>query len=268
MQNILDTILKAKRKEVDALRRRFGAGDARSRSAAAPPPRDFFAAAAGAPRRAVNLIAEVKKASPSAGLIRADFDPEAIAREYERAGAVAVSVLTDERFFQGSLEHLGAVRAAVDLPVLRKDFIIDPLQVYEARWTGADAVLLIAAALNPSALRELLELANDLEMTCLVEVHNAEELSGVSPILREARGNLLGVNNRNLTTFEVDIETTVVLAGQAGGGLPLVSESGIRTRSDVERLARAGARAVLVGETLMRCDSIGAAVEQLMGPLR
>ena len=268
MQNILDTILKAKRKEVNALRRRVGAADARPRSAAAPPPRDFFAAATGTPRRAVNLIAEVKKASPSAGLIRADFDPEAIAREYERAGADAISVLTDEQFFQGGLEHLSAVRAAVDLPVLRKDFIIDPLQVYEARWTGADAVLLIAAALSPSALRELLELANDLEMACLVEVHNAEELSAVLPILREAPGNLLGINNRNLTTFEVDIETTIGLAEQVGGGVPLVSESGIKTRRGVDRLARAGARAVLVGETLMRCDNIAAAVEQLLGPPR
>ena len=268
MQNILDTILKAKRKEVKALHRRVGLADARIHAAGARPPRDFFAAAAGTPRRAVNLIAEVKKASPSAGLIRADFDPEAIAREYELAGADAVSVLTDEQFFQGGLEHLSAVRAAVDLPVLRKDFIIDPLQVYEARWAGADAVLLIAAALSPSALRELLELANDLEMACLVEVHNAEELSAVLPILREAPGNLLGINNRNLTTFEVDIETTVALAEQAGGGVPLVSESGIRTRRDVDRLAQAGARAILVGETLMRSDNIAAAVEQLLGPPR
>jgi len=265
-QNILDTILETKRKEISALHRRIDLSDARARAAAAAEPRDFFAAVAAPPRRSANLIAEIKMASPSAGLIRPDFNPSAIARQYAFAGADALSVLTDEQYFHGSLAHLGQVRRVVELPLLRKDFIIDPLQVYQARWAGADAVLLIVAALGPPVLRQLLQLANELNMTCLVEVHNSDELSGALGVLHEAPRNLLGINNRDLTTFQVDIEATVRLAAQAGGDLPIVSESGIKTRSDVDRLAQAGVRAVLVGETLMRSDDPAAAVERLMGP--
>jgi len=215
----------------------------------------------------VNLIAEIKKASPSAGVIRDDFDPPAIARQYARAGADALSVLTDERYFQGSLDFLAQARAAVDLPLLRKDFTIYPLQIYEARWAGADAVLLIAAALEAGELGDLLGLANDLGMACLVEVHNADELSKVEAIAVGAPGNLLGVNNRDLTTFKVDLETTVTLAARIGGDIPVVSESGIKTRRDVELVAQAGARAILVGETLMTAETIAAGVESLLVPL-
>jgi len=266
MQNILDTILKTKCKEVAALRDSTDIGAARGRAEDAPQPRDFFAAVSRGPRRAVNLIAEIKKASPSAGVIRPDFDPVSIARSYATAGADAVSILTDEEYFQGSLEYLRSVRQAVDLPLLRKDFIIDPLQVCEARWSGADAVLLIAAALQTAELAELMSLANELSMACLVEVHNAAELSKVMPVVSGAAGNLLGINNRDLTTFNVDIATTVSLLGDVPAELPVVSESGIKTRDDVETLAGAGARAILVGETLMRSDDLVQAVEALLGP--
>ena len=267
--NILDDILKAKRKEVAHLRTSTNIADARARASDAPRPKDFFKAVTSPPRRLVNLIAEIKKASPSAGVIRSDFDPPDIARQYAAAGADALSVLTDEQYFQGSLDYLRAAREAVDLPILRKDFIIDPLQICEGRQAGADAVLLIAAGLEPGELGDLMGLANDMGMACLVEVHNAEELSKVEAIVASApvSKNLLGVNNRDLTTFNVDLATTVTLLEQIGDGIPVVSESGMKTRGDVEIVARAGARAILVGETLMRSDDIAAGVESLLGPL-
>jgi indole-3-glycerol phosphate synthase len=265
MTNILDDILKTKRKEIATLKTSMNIDDARGLAADAPEPKDFFNAIARPPRRRVNLIAEIKKASPSAGVIRSDFDPPVIARQYEAAGAAALSVLTDEQYFQGSLDFLRQARAVVDIPLLRKDFIIDPLQIYEARGAGADAVLLIAAALDPSQLGDLLGLANDLGMACLVEVHNADELSKVESIVTAAPGNLLGVNNRDLTTFTVDLQTTVRLAERIGGDIPVVSESGIKTRQDVEIVAAAGARAILVGETLMRAGTIADGVQSLLG---
>ena len=267
MANILDDILKTKRKEVARLRTSTNVADARARAADAPQPKDFFQAVSGPPRGLVNLIAEIKKASPSAGVIRSDFDPPAIARQYALAGADALSVLTDEQYFQGSLDYLTQAREAVDLPLLRKDFIIDPLQIYEGRLGGADAILLIAAALEPGELGDLLGLANELQMACLVEVHNADELSKVEAILASAAvsKNLLGVNNRDLTSFNVDLATTVTLLERIAGAIPVVSESGIKTRRDVETVARAGARAILVGETLMRSDDIAGSVESLLG---
>jgi len=267
-QNILDAILETKRKEVAELHRRFDAASLQAAARRAPRARNFFAAVTKRPRRLVNLIAEIKKASPSAGVIRDDFDAARIARQYADAGADALSVLTDKTYFQGDLEHLRSVREAVDLPVMRKDFIIDPYQVYEARAAGADAILLIAAALPAGKLLDLMILAAELRMTCLVEVHGADELMTVRSMVgfpHRAYG-LLGINNRDLTTFRVDIATTIRLAGLAGEGVPLVSESGIRTRRDVSRLAAVGVRAILVGETLMRSDDVAAGVEQLLGP--
>ena len=267
-QNILDNILETKRKEVAALCDREDLESLKVRAAAGPRPRNFFAAMTKAPRRGINLIAEVKKASPSAGVIREDFDPAAIARAYEAAGADAISVLTDETYFQGGLDDLRAVRQAVKLPVLRKDFIIDPAQVYESRAAGADAVLLIAAALSPSMLLDLMILSAELRMTSLVEVHGADELLR----LRSAVGfphraySLLGINNRDLTTFEVDVNTTIRLAELAGDEAHIISESGIRSRQDVLRLRDAGVRGILVGEALMRCGDVSAGVEQLLGP--
>ena len=269
-QNILHTILETKRKEVEALKARRSLAELKAAAAAAPVVRNFFAAVTRPPKRLVNLIAEVKRASPSAGLIRAEFDPVAIARQYEAGGASAVSVLTDEPYFQGSLEYLRAVREAVGLPVLRKDFIIDAVQVYEARSFGADAILLIAAALPAGRLLDLMILAAELRMTSLVEVHDAGEAMQVRSMVGfPHRGySVLGVNNRDLTTFEVDIATTLRLRPLAGESVPVVSESGIRTRRDVERLREAGVCAILVGETLMRCDDIAAGIEALVGPAK
>ena len=271
IKNILTTILETKRKEVSQLKQRVALEELKRLAADAPRCRNFFTAVTKRPqRRPVNLIAEVKKASPSAGVIREEFDPVAIARQYETAGADALSVLTDEQYFQGSLDYLRAVRQAVDIPVLRKDFIIDAAQVYEARAAGADAILLIAAALSPGALTDLMILATELRMTALVEVHDAAELMMVRSMVGfpHAAYSLLGINNRNLKTFEVDLGTTVRLAELAIEGTHVVSESGIRTIEDVRRLKRAGVGAILVGETLMRCDDIPAAVEQLLGPAK
>jgi indole-3-glycerol phosphate synthase len=266
--NILDRILETKRAEVADLRGRLSEEDLKAAAREAPRARNFFAAVTRRPRRLVNLIAEIKKASPSAGIIREDFDPPRIAAQYAEAGADALSVLTDCEYFQGSLGYLREARRAVELPILRKDFIIDPLQVYEARAAGADAVLLIAAALAPADLLDLMILAAELRMTSLVEVHDADELLAV----RSAIGfphraySLLGINNRDLTTFNVDVNTTIRLADLAGEGVPIVSESGIKTIDDVRKLRQAGVGAILVGETLMRSDDLNCAVEELIGP--
>ena len=260
---ILDRILETKRAEVAALK------GTRSRTAREwmeqcedlPPTRGFKAAlAAAAPD--VALIAEVKKASPSKGVIRPDFDPVAIARAYEAGGATCLSVLTDETYFQGSLAYLGAIRDAVGLPLLRKDFIIDPVQVYEARLAGADAVLLIVAAVpSPARLAELRHVAEALGMDALVEVHDRREVE----IAAESGATLVGVNNRDLKTFDVRLETTAELARFAPAGALLVSESGVFTPGDVATVAAAGARAVLVGESLMRASDIEAATRALLG---
>ena len=268
-QTILQKILETKRQEVRELHRSEDLSRLQAAAAAAPRARNFFSAVTKANRRGMNLIAEVKKASPSAGVLRADFDPASIARQYAAAGADAVSVLTDRTYFQGDLEHLRAVRQAVELPVLRKDFLIDPWQIYESRAAGADAVLLIAAALPPGEIMDLMILATELRMTVLLEVHDADELLHVRSMVgfpHKAYG-LLGINNRNLATFRVDLGTTLRLAELAGEGVPLVSESGIRTRADVERLKPAGVKAILVGETLIRAGNIGGAIEELLGPL-
>ena len=265
--NILNRILATKRDEVAALRRAHDAAELADAARQAPPPRNFFAAVTARPAGRMNLIAEIKRASPSAGRIRDDFDPPALARQYAAGGAAALSVLTDGPYFQGEPAHLQAARAAVDLPVLRKDFILDPLQVYQSRALGADAVLLIAAALGPGELLDLMILATELRMTTLLEVHGADELLRLRSVVGfplKSYG-LLGINNRDLTTFQVDLNTTIRLAELAGEGVPLVSESGIRTPADVERLRDAGVSAILVGETLMRSDDPGAAARALIG---
>lgn len=266
-QNILDRILKTKRKEVQALRRAADLETLKSQAAEAGRARNFFTAVTKKPHGLVNLIAEVKRASPSAGIICEQFDPVRIARQYEAAGADALSVLTDERYFQGHLEHLTAVRQAVALPVLRKDFIIDAAQVYESRAAGADAILLIARALKPGKLMDLMILATELRMTVLVEIHGPDELMQVRSMVgfpHKSYG-LLGINNRDLSTFKVDISTTTRLAELAGPDAAIVSESGIKTRSDVRRLVAAGVRAILVGQTLMQCDDMSACVAELTG---
>jgi indole-3-glycerol phosphate synthase len=259
MGTILDRIVAAKLRELDESRSRVPAAELERQLADAPPVRDFRAAleAPGG----VQIIAEVKKASPSAGVLRADFDPVAIARTYARHGAACISVLTDEPFFQGSLAYLSAIRAAVALPLLRKDFLLDRYQLLQARCAGADAVLLIAEILDDRALPRLLREAAELGMQALVELYDAENL----PRVLDAGARLVGVNNRDLRTFVTRLEHTLELAGRLPPGCCLVSESGIRTRQDLLRLEGAGVRAVLVGETFMRAADIGAKLDELRG---
>ncbi|MHC4716645.1 MAG: indole-3-glycerol phosphate synthase TrpC [Planctomycetota bacterium] len=264
-ENILDRIVRTKRKELARRQAACPLDRLQAQAAEAPRARNFFAACTRRPRGLVNVIAEVKKASPSAGVIREDFDPAGIARQYEAAGAVAVSVLTDEEYFQGSLDYLRQVRQAVSLPVLRKDFIIDAYQVYEARAAWADAILLIAECLPPGQLMDLMILAASLRLTCLVEVHGMDSLMQVRSMIGFPHGaySLLGINNRDLTTFKVDLANTLRLAEMVEDRRTLVSESGIRTRDDVKRLRGAGVNSVLIGETLMRADDIGEKFNEL-----
>lgn len=261
MGTILDKIVATKRGEIEACKARRPESALRAELAAAPPPRDFFAALATP--GPIRLIAEVKKASPSKGVIRADFDPVQIALTYQRHGAACLSVLTDEPYFQGSLGYLHDVRETVGLPVLRKDFILDKYQLYEARAAGADAVLLIAECLDDCQLRGLHNEAIALGMTPLVELYEPANLSRVL----EAGATLIGVNNRDLRTFEVDLDHTLRVREQIPPECLVVGESGIRTRADVERLEAAGVDAILVGETFMASPDIGAAVDRLLGKL-
>ena len=259
MTTILDQIVAGKRREIDARRSATPRAELERRLVAAPPVRDFRAALEAGPAPAI--IAEVKKASPSAGLLRADFDPVALARAYEAGGADAISVLTDEPHFQGRLEYLTAVRAAVRPPVLRKDFILDEYQLLEARIAGADAVLLIAEILGERELPALLAATHALGMQALVELYDRANL----PRVLESGAALVGVNNRDLRTFVTRLEHTLELAERMPPGCCLVSESGIRTRQDILRLQEAGVRAVLIGETLMRAPDIGAKLDELNG---
>lgn len=262
MSTILDRILETKRDEVAVLRAgRRKMASLRDACADLPPTRGFAAALrAAAPDTA--LIAEVKKASPSKGVIRPDFDPVAIARAYHAGGAHCLSVLTDQTYFQGSLDFLGAIRDTVPMPLLRKDFLIDTAQVWEARAAGADAILLIVAAIpSPARLAEMRHLAESLGMDALVEVHDADELA----VAAESGATLIGVNNRDLHTFDVRLETFERLAPHFPPDTVAVAESGIFTFEDVARMGAAGARAVLVGEALMRQEDVAAATRSLLG---
>jgi indole-3-glycerol phosphate synthase len=271
---ILDTIVEEKKREVARLpQRSLSAADLRTALEARGERRDFTGALRKPRSGPVALIAEVKKASPSAGVIRPDFDPVRIAREYEAAGASCLSVLTDEKFFQGSLDYLKQIRAAVELPLLRKDFIIDDRQILEAIVWGADAILLIIAILSDAQLRRFHALATGAGLAALVEVHNESELDRALT----AGAELIGVNNRDLKNFKVDLATTERLAARLRSAPRtthhairttsplLVAESGIHTRADVERLAKCGAQAVLVGESLMKHADIGAKTRELLG---
>lgn len=264
--NILDTIVAQKRIEVAALpERRIAAGDLRDAMLERSESRDFMAALRAPRRGDVALIAEVKKASPSKGVICENFDPVRIAREYEAAGASCLSVLTDEKFFQGSLDYLRQIREAVKLPLLRKDFVIDERQILEAIEWGADAILLIVAILNDQQLRDYQLLAAAAGLAVLVEVHDETELDRALA----AGAQLVGVNNRDLKSFKVDLGTTERLAGKLwasadGKSKLLVAESGIFTRTDVVRLKACGSGAILVGESLMRGGNIATKVGELI----
>lgn len=266
--NILDTIVEQKHREIALLAARpIAAGDLRDALLERDERRDFLAAVRNPRAGDVALIAEVKKASPSAGVICPDFDPVRIAKEYEAAGASCLSVLTDEKFFQGSLDYLRQIRAAVKLPLLRKDFIIDERQILEAIEWGADAILLIVAILDAARLKHFHTLAREAGLAALVEVHDAAELERAMAL----GSDLIGVNNRNLKTFKVDLATTEILAAKLfsspGADPPplLVAESGIHSRADVKRLVKCGARAILVGESLVRTGNIRAKARELLG---
>lgn len=257
--SILDDIVARKRDEIGATRDRVPETVLEKRAASAAPPRDFRASlerGAG-----VQVIAEIKRASPSAGPLRRGVDAAAIAQTYERHGAAAVSVLTDSASFQGSLSDLEAARRIVALPLLRKDFILDRYQLLEARAAGADAALLIAEILPGDALARLVREAEQLSLQLLVELYDPGQL----PRVLDSGARVIGVNNRDLRTFQTNLEHTLTVAARFPPGCCLVSESGIRTRDDILRLAEAGVRAVLIGETLMRAADVGRKLDELLG---
>ncbi|MEX2416213.1 MAG: indole-3-glycerol phosphate synthase TrpC [Paenibacillaceae bacterium] len=257
----LNRIIATKRDEVKQLKERITLQDLESIISTQSPTRGFEKALRGPNRTAMGLIAEVKKASPSKGLIRADFNPVHIAQAYELAGADCLSVLTDEQYFQGSNTYLQQVKEAVKLPLLRKDFTIDELQIYEARAIGADAILLIAAILTTDQLHQYIRKARELQLDVLVEVHNQFELERVL----ELDVTLIGINNRNLKTFITDLSTTEQLISMIPTGVIRVSESGITLPEEINYLSSVGADAVLVGEHFMRQPDIGLAVNELLG---
>jgi indole-3-glycerol phosphate synthase len=269
----MDRILEHKKQEIREKKTAGYLAELKAKIREAPPPLGFYKALA-APRffeshrsgspSATRLIAEIKRASPSRGVLREDFDPVAIAREYQKHGAAALSVLTDRAFFQGSLEYLHAIRESVPLPALNKEFMVDELQFYEARAHGADAVLLIVSVLDRVQLVDYYHLARqEFGLDVLIEVHHERELDRVLERVPEAR--LIGINNRDLGTFVTSLDVTVRLAKRIPDHKFIVSESGIATREDVQRVAQAGARAVLVGESLMTANDIGVKIKELMG---
>ena len=257
MQDILARIVETKQSEVEALRRSLS--ELRDRAEDAPPPRDFIGSLRGGD--AVAVIGEIKRRSPGAGAIRPDLDPLDLGPRYESGGASALSVLTDAEYFGGSLHDLVAVRGLVEIPVLRKDFVIDESQVYEARQAGADAILLIVRILDDERLGSLRTLAEELGMSVLVEAHDGAEVErGLA-----SGAELLGINNRNLRTFEARIDVTLALAARVPPEVVLVSESGIHTSADVCSVGESGVDAVLVGESLLRQEDPGAGVTALTG---
>jgi indole-3-glycerol phosphate synthase len=256
---ILDDIVARKKERLIELKSKSIQAELEKAAALASKPRDFAAALEQAGKPAV--IAEIKKASPSAGEIRADFEVAEIAASYERAGAAAISVITEEDFFQGKLAYLTEVKTAVSLPILCKDFIFDPVQVLVARAAGADSLLLIAAILEQASLVALLTMARSLGMACLVEVHNQEEMERVL----ETDARIIGINNRDLRTFEVSLDTTFRLRPSVPSDRLVVSESGIQQQEDLHSLAASGVDAVLVGTSLMRAEDPGAKLRELLG---
>ena len=267
---ILDTIIAHKRKELAAEQAQVPLTQLETEVMNLPPTRDFGAACkpklavksrdAIAGTGTVKLIAEVKKKSPSKGIIREDFDPVSIAETYVQNGAAAISVLTDKHFFAGELGYLRSIRDIVDVPLLRKDFTIDPYHIYQARAAGADAILLIVAALTAAQLRTFMDVAESLSLACLVEVHTQEELA----VALDVDAQIIGINNRDLRTFHTDIATTFQLREAIPTDKVVVSESGIYSSEDVMRLWEAGVQAMLVGESLMRSPDIGEQVRHLL----
>lgn len=256
---ILDTIIAHKREELRTEQEQVPLTVLKAKVADLPPTKDFRCAIAQPDK--INLIAEVKKKSPSKGIIREDFDPVKIAEIYAENGAAAISVLTDVRFFDGRLDYLSSIREVVSVPLLRKDFTIDPYHIYQARVAGADGILLIVAALTKTQLSEYMAIADSLSLSSLVEVHTADELA----VALEVGAEIIGINNRDLRTFHTELATTFKLLESIPLGKVLVSESGIYTRADVESLQKADVNAILVGESLMRSPDIGEHVRKLIG---
>jgi len=265
--NMLEKIIADKISEVRERKNRRTIEEFKEQILAMPKCRNFYSAVTKINPRGLNVIAEVKKASPSAGLIREDFDPVAIAGTYAKCGADAISVLTDEKYFQGRLEYIQQIKQAVSLPILRKDFIIDPWQVYESRVAGADAILLIAEAMKLAELTDLMVTAAELTLTVLLEVHDADSLLGVRSMIGFPKKgySVLGINNRDLTTMQVDLNNTARLVDLLNNTDELVSESGIKTRADVEKLKAVGVRAVLIGQTLCANNNIETKFKELFG---
>jgi indole-3-glycerol phosphate synthase len=258
---MLDEILATKRTEVATLRRTTAHADLAALALAQDAPRGFRRALDAKAATGYGLIAEIKKASPSKGLIRTDFDPPAHARAYLAGGAACLSVLTDAPHFQGHEDYLVAARAACDLPVIRKDFMVDPWQVLESRAMGADAILIIVAALDDGAMAEIEAAASDQGMDVLVEVHDADELDRALRL----RSRLIGVNNRNLKDFTVDFARTYELVGSAPAGCTFVAESGLTSRADLDAMAEHDVRCFLIGEALMRQDDVESATRAMVG---
>lgn len=258
---ILDRIMTHKLNEVAVAKQARPLNELLAAVEHAPPPRDFLAAMQ---RETVALIAEVKKASPSKGVFLVDFDPIAIAEEYATHGAAAISVLTDSEFFQGSLANLENIRQAVDVPLLRKEFVLDTYQVIEGRVAGADAILLIVACLDDAQLRDLYQYITELGMHALIEVHTTQEMERALQLAP----SIIGINNRDLHTFKVDLNTTVELAAMCPPDITLIGESGIYIPDDVSRLAASGVRAILVGESLIKADDRPAQIQALSGVSR
>lgn len=267
MANILDEIIEHKRAEVVERKKQTSVEQFKKQISAMPRCRNFYTAVTKPNTRGINVIAEVKKASPSAGVICKDFDPAEIAKAYESCGADAISCLTDEKYFQGRLDYIGKIKEVVGLPVLRKDFIIDTWQIYESRAAGADAILLIADTLRTAEISDFMILASELTMTILLEVHSPERLLEVRSFIGfpKAGYSVLGINNRDLTTMKVEINTTGRLSALLDNTNELVTESGIKTHDDVEKLISFGARACLIGQTLCQSDDIVTKFKELFG---
>lgn len=258
---ILDRIVAKKREEVDSKKGLLPLSLLKERLDEAPVVRDFKASISRPKDRPINLIGEVKQASPLKGVLRNGFDPPSLAKEYEEHGVCAISVVTDKPFFGGEISHLKDVRAVVDIPILRKDFIIDPYQIYESRINGADAILLISSLLSKDQINEFLTLGRELGMDAIVEVHTEKELDKVL----STDATMIGINNRNLYTFSVDINTTLRLRFQIPKTKIVISESGIRSREDLLLLEEKGVDAVLVGEAILKAQDVGKKIDELLG---
>ncbi len=267
MADILDTIIADKKIEVEQRKSQCSIEQLKAQISTMAKCRNFYKAVTKPNIRGLNVIAEIKKASPSAGLIREDFEPVEIAQIYKKCGADAISVLTDEKYFQGRIEYIKQIKEVIDLPILRKDFIIDQWQVYESRAAGADAILLIAEALLPGRLMDLMITAAELTLTVILEIHGADTLLSVRSLIGFPKKgySVLGINNRNLKTMKVDLNNTSRLAELLDNKNELVAESGIKSREDVEKLKDIGVRAVLCGQTLCENPDIEAKFYELFG---